>query len=247
MGPKTRTDAAIESRGNRTGMATSPVDGAQMLEAANEIPLDAEAALDFDDARRDFAAAAPEPVGSMPPPATLKGAGKKLLQALQGNQANVLLDKMGERLAFERTGARLYEALMAKVDTWEGSGGPTHTDLDDFRSEELTHFDLLRRHLERLGADPTVQTPCADLAGVAALGVMQVVTDPRTTLAQGLGAILTAELTDTAGWELLARLAREVGETDMASEFEAALAAEEEHVAKVKDWLQAMVLAQAGA
>ena len=54
------------------------------------------------------------PVGSVPPPGTAKGAVKAGMQALTGRKAHVFIDRIGERLAFERTGTRLYEALITK-------------------------------------------------------------------------------------------------------------------------------------
>jgi hypothetical protein len=248
MERETRQGSAPTDLGtNRTGVATSPIDTPRMLDAAMEVPVVVEGAAAVMNVRRAYAAASPEPIGSMPPPVTPKGMGKAAMHALMGHKATVLLDKMGERLAFERTGTRLYEALAVKV---AGSGapavGPQIADIEQLRAEELLHFELIQRHLVRLGADPTVQTPCADLAGVQAMGVLQVLTDPRTTLSQSLNAILTTELADTAGWELLARLAREAGEQEMAAELEQAHATEQEHDVKVKSWLADLVMMDAG-
>lgn len=80
------------------------------------------------------------------------------------------------------------------------------------------------------------------MIGVTSQGVIATVTDPRTTVAQALNAILTAELTDNAGWDLLIKLAQEHQQTQMADEFRDALADEQEHLLKVKGWLEAMVL-----
>ena len=43
------------------------------------------------------------------------------------------------------------------------------------------------------------------------MGIMQVLTDPRSSLAQCLQVMLTAELTDNDGWELLIKLADNLG------------------------------------
>jgi hypothetical protein len=48
----------------------------------------------------------------VPPPTSMKGMAKSALQALKGEKATVLIDKLAERLAFERTGTRLYETLI---------------------------------------------------------------------------------------------------------------------------------------
>jgi hypothetical protein len=95
--------------------------------------------------------------------------------------------------------------------------------------------------MEQLGGDPTAQTPCADVIATASMGLMQVVTDPRTTMAQSLNAILTAELTDNAGWELLAQLAEEAGEEELTGKFLGALSQEQEHLRVIKAWLATLV------
>jgi bacterioferritin (cytochrome b1) len=74
---------------------------------------------------------------------------------------------------------------------------------------------------------------------------MQVVTDPRTTVAQALNALLTAELADNASWELLIELAQQAGHKDMASEFTAALQDEQRHLDRVRGWLREAVLKEA--
>jgi hypothetical protein len=248
MERETRQGSAPTDLGmNRTGVSTSPIDTPRMIDAARDIPVIPEGAGEIVNVRRSYVAESPEPIGSMPPPVTPKGMGKTAIQALKGHKPAVLLDKMGERLAFERTGTRLYDALIVKVVGSAGSeAGPRHADLEELRAEELRHFELVQRHIVRMGADPTVQTPCADTAGMQAMGVLQVLTDPRTTLSQCLNAILTTELADTAGWELLVRLAREAGEDDMAAEFEQAHLAEMEHDRRVKTWLTEMVMTDAG-
>ncbi|RYF70888.1 MAG: ferritin Dps family protein, partial [Comamonadaceae bacterium] len=93
---------------------------------------------------------------------------------------------------------------------------------------------------------PTAMTPCADVQATATLGIMQVVTDPRTTLAQSLNAMLAAELIDNASWELLASLAEDAGETELAGRFLGALAQEQEHLAVVKGWVTLLVSEGAG-
>jgi hypothetical protein len=93
-----------------------------------------------------------------------------------------------------------------------------------------------------LGADPTAQTPSADLVGVETMGLMQAVTDPRTNLAQTLHALLMAELGDEAGWEILIAFAEQMGQEEMAKRFREAEAHEQEHVFKVREWYQALTL-----
>ena len=91
----------------------------------------------------------------------------------------------------------------------------TIEDLEDIRADEARHFLLVSDAIDSLGGDPTSQTPSADLCGVESSGLVQVLNDPRTTIAQSLHAIVTAELSDKAGWETLIALADEHGLTEM--------------------------------
>jgi rubrerythrin len=181
-------------------------------------------------------------VGTVPLPARVKGMATTALDALKGNKPQVLIDKLGERLAYERTGVRLYEALIMKVTTATQGLAPDVADLTRIRDDEQAHFQLVAAALEKIGADPTAVTPCADVAGVAAMGHLQVLTDPRTTVSQALNSILMVELGDNAGWDLLIELANEAGHPQLAQGFAAALATEREHLETVRGWLHQAVL-----
>jgi rubrerythrin len=167
---------------------------------------------------------------------------------LKGSKPTVLIDKIGERLAFERTGTRLYESALGKYDafgSWEG--GPTREGLERILNDEFSHFALLTEVMVKLGADPTAVTPCADLAAVMSKGIPDVLADPRINLRQSLEALLVAELTDNASWELLIELARGAGHTDIADRFQHALDAEAQHLVMVKGWLAAGIATEAKA
>jgi tRNA isopentenyl-2-thiomethyl-A-37 hydroxylase MiaE len=112
-------------------------------------------------------------------------------------------------------------------------------------NDELSHFVLVREAIEKLGADPTALTPSANLVSVASKGVPEVLVDPRTNLVQCLEALMMAELTDNAGWELLVELAQSLGQHELAEQFEQALMAEAEHLQLVRNWLSAAVLGEA--
>jgi hypothetical protein len=100
---------------NRTGIATSPVDVKAMIDGAN---AGAPIASDGQAVEQEQLSWAREagPVGTMPPPASLKNVAKAAVELMKGKKATVLLDLMGERLAFERTGTRLYECLLVKLE-----------------------------------------------------------------------------------------------------------------------------------
>ena len=84
--------------------------------------------------------------------------------------------------------------------------------------------------------------PSADVAGVLSHGVMQVVSDPRTTIPQTLQAMLTAELVDNDGWQMLQDLAAELGQDDLEEQCRRAYEEEQEHLEKVRDWLTSMTM-----
>ena len=229
---------AFDTGLNRTGIATAPIEAPKTIQGAEEgagpAADGAAAAL----TRATYAREA-ERIGGVPPPATLKGAAKTVLKALRGEKASVFLDKLGERCAFERTGARLYEMLLIKAEAYPSwPGGPGREDLLEIQRDELSHFGLLQTCIEKLGADPTAMTPSADVAQNLSQGIPKVLADPRTDLRQCLEGILVAELADNACWETLVELAQEAGQDDMASLFEAARQREELHLTRVKDWLR---------
>jgi rubrerythrin len=242
---------------NRTGAAVAE-DGVRAMLEANERwapaqPLD----MTLSDADRGSYILASDSLGSIPPPVTIHGMLKTGIDKLIGERPDVLMDKIGERIAFERTGTRLYDALILKyqVLTQEEADMPVlTTPLDQdgqdtaatllmIRTQEHEHFLMLSDAMRSLGGDPTALTPCADVIATASMGLMQVVTDPRTTFAQSLNAILTAELTDNAGWELLISLAQGAGESDLVEQFKRALEEEEEHLVIVKSWVAALTAA----
>jgi hypothetical protein len=231
--------SAVDIGTNRTGIATSPIDAPQVISGAEQgIPSssgDESAQL----AVRSAYVKESEPIGTVPPPASVKGAVTTIAQALKGDRGSVFIDKLGERLAFERAGVRLYALAIVKAEAGPGwEGGPGVADLTSIQSDELEHFGMLIGCAKEIGADPTVMTPSADVAANLSMGVRAVLADPRTDLHHCLEALLLAELADNAGWELLIALARELGQDQMATRFERALEEEEDHLACVKGWLQ---------
>jgi ferritin-like metal-binding protein YciE len=157
----------------------------------------------------------------------------------------VFIDKVAERLAYERGGTRLYDAALVKVIAL-AEGTPVNVErVKQIRNQEAEHAEMLRQALIALGADPTAQTPCADLVGVQSMGLMQSLTDPRTSLSQALSSLLAAELIDVASWEMLSRLATSCGQDAMANQFDQALKQEESHLDTISRWYEALLNADA--
>lgn len=229
---------------NYTGTQMSPKDCERQVRASMEVQPD------FTGDERNIAIlrsttiAEADAIGSVPIPGSAKGMVITGLSKLAGQSPEVLIDKLGERLAFERSGTRLYEALIAKVESIPDTSPEMLGRLKHFHDEEASHFKLVAGALEKLGADPTAMTPGADVSGVTAMGVLQVISDPRTNLAQSLNALLTAELADNAGWELLIDLANAGGHASLAESCGQALAEEHVHLETVRGWLKSELMSQ---
>ena len=235
--------SALEIGTNRTGIATSPIDAPQVISGAEQGSPWSSGDESAQAAIRAAYIKEAGAIGTVPPPASIKGAVTTIAQALKGDKASVFIDKLGERLAFERAGVRLYALAIVKAEAgsdWDGS--PSVADLTSIQRDELEHFGMLLGCAKELGADATVMTPSADVAANLSKGVRDVLADPRTDLRHALEALLVAELADNAGWELLIALARELGQEQMATRFERALQEEEDHLARVKGWLQRGVI-----
>lgn len=225
---------------NKTPTQLHPIMTKSMTEGYNEFPAHAEdSSVEAFDLRKDYIQNSGQ-LGSVPMPSTIRGAVSTGAQVLKGNSPSVLIDKLGERLAFERSGVRLYEAFITKCNA-------ALPDLDtvlleQIREEEAQHFALVRNCVVAMGGDPTAQTPCADASGVAAMGLMQLINDPRSSIPQCVQAVLMAELTDVAAWDLLIKLAEEAGFDNFAKEFAGAKMAEDRHLEIMKTWLEKITL-----
>lgn len=227
---------------NKTGALTSLKEAVKTMEGAESLTTPPPGDSSLMGENRIFYMQEGDPVGSVPMPMTMKGfvssAQEKLLM---GN--HVFMDKLGERIAFERTGTRLYEALISKYQgTEDQSVLPDITIIEQFYMEELKHFNMAAEVMMKLGGDPTAMTPSADIAGVSAMGWVQVISDPRTTFLQSLEAILQVELVDNACWETLVDLAGSMGLKEAVNEFTVALEEEAIHLATVKQWVRELNL-----
>lgn len=228
---------------NRTGIGTAPFMSREMIEGALTLTMAPEGDGEKIALERTRLTKRAEPVGSVPLPTAVMGAFDMATQAIQGGNGKMLIDKLGERLGFERAGVRLYEALISKrlAESLADDEFPLST-LVNVRDEELSHFSLVKHAIQSIGADPTVITPCADIVGVASMGLLQVANDPKIAFLDALQALLVAELTDNAGWELLIPLAREAGMGEFTAEFESALQAEKRHLNIIRGWIEKLVL-----
>lgn len=181
-------------------------------------------------------------LGSIPIPGTMKGMVSMGVNMLKGDKPQILLDKLAERLAMERTATRLYDALLTKLAVVNAaSASIAIDDVASIRGDEARHALMLADAIASMGGDPSAMTPSADLAGVEAMGLVQVLNDPRTSVAQSLHAILTAELSDGVGWETLIALAHEHEQASMVEGFSTALQQERKHLSMIQTWYEQAV------
>lgn len=217
---------------NRTGIGAAPKRAAAMLRGMEEFPPSSTGdGTELAQVRIEYAAAG-IPTGSIPETGS------------RGQKADAtmapLLDKLGARLAFERNGTRLYEGLLSKLDaSGSFSGGPSREDLLELRNEEEEHFRMLEEAIEELGGDPTAVTPCANLELTAGVGILQVISDPRTSLLESLEAMIVAELADNECWETLVDLAAAQELDALADRCRRALEDEDDHLRRVREWIAA--------
>jgi len=208
---------------NRTGVLIAPELAAELVEGVNAFSPSPDLDQSKLAAMRAVHVREGLPIGSQP--------------AAEDVATAALLDKLGARLAFERSGVRLYDALIQKRAALGRDGTPSIDDLTHIRDEELEHMHALEECISDLGGDPTAVTPAADISATMTMGVLKVVADPRTTVSQCLEAILTAELVDNDCWGVLVKMMQEQGLEDEAEEFQEALAEEQEHLQKVRTWI----------
>jgi len=233
---------------NRTGAQSSPLALRSMQSYADEqaaLPpaADCAAGKGIAAVRLAYVREAGE-VGSVPMPGAITDAFAPRAAHRAAGAPELLVDKLGERLSWERSSVRLYQALMDKTAALAaGATLPLQLEeLHQLREEALEHMHIAASALDSLGADSSALTPSAAISALVIHGVTQVLTDPRTTLHQCLEAILTVELADEASWELLMRLAEVAGQDELLFHFHRAFRHEHVHVHKLKRWREQLVL-----
>lgn len=223
-----QTDHLTRPGDNRTGITLHPELVAEMIEGTTEFGPTSRGTAEALAMNRARAARDAQPAATMSPARDVP------VERLP------VLDKLGARLVFERMGTRLYEAMIGKLDVYGTfRGGPSRADLEQLRDEEQRHMMLAQSLIVRLGGDPTVVTPCANLQAVISRGLGDLVTDPRTNVIDGLDAMIVAELTDHESWELLARAIAPLGDRQAESQIREAEGTESEHLRKLRAWIAA--------
>ena len=157
------------------------------------------------------------------------------MDKLAKNNPEKVVDLLTERLFFERSGVKLYDAIIAKLTT---SNDPevhrTLRAMQEHRAQEKEHEEWLEAQIRALGGDAHTCTEMAALATRESSGIEAVVMDGDNDPVHLFHALMAAELADNAGWDLLVALADEAGDRDAKKEFKKRLHEEEEHVVFVR-------------
>src|SRR4029453_1503361 len=82
---------------NRTGLQASPQLSKEMNDVVTPVAAEAANASPLNEVRLRYIREA-DPLGSIPPPATVKGAVKSAAKLMKGERPQVFIDKLAERL-----------------------------------------------------------------------------------------------------------------------------------------------------
>lgn len=142
-----------------------------------------------------------------------------------------LLDKLCERWLFEKNIVGLYDRVLDKLER-HGHRDEARQ-LRRFREQEFEHQNLLEAYIERSGGHTSTATPSQIPVRLASRAYETIAAEARSP-AQLLHVILSAELEDNVGWELLIGLATEAGAREFIDAFDTALRQENEHLEVIK-------------
>jgi bacterioferritin (cytochrome b1) len=112
--------------------------------------------------------------------------------------------------------------------------------LTQHRDEEREHARWLEEQIRALGGDADAKTEMSELVTRESRGIADVILDGDNHLSHLFHALLTAELADRAGWELLLSLADQAQDRDTRRELKRRLAQEEQHVAFIRHVVESL-------
>jgi len=157
------------------------------------------------------------------------------MQELTRHNPMKVIDLLTARLAFERAGVRLYDSIISKMQDFEEVDARRILEtLQEHRNEEQEHGEWLEAQIRALGGDTDATTDMAELESRESKGIEEIILDGDNDAMHLFHALLTAELADNAGWDLLVELADEAGDRDAKRAFKKCLHEEEEHLVFVR-------------
>jgi rubrerythrin len=161
------------------------------------------------------------------------------MEKLIHGHAAQILDALGARLAFERTGVKLYDTVITKI---QRSGEPRYhrilKKLHEIRDDEKEHEEWLEAQIRAVGGRPDEITTLSQLEAEESTGIQNVILDGHEKTLHLLHALLAAEAADNAGWDLLVKLADQTGDKKAKRAFMKRMASEMEHLAYIRAAVQ---------
>jgi bacterioferritin (cytochrome b1) len=153
------------------------------------------------------------------------------MEKLAQHNPQKVIDLLTERLTFERSGVKLYDAIIDKMTVSTEEGVVEMLDqMREHRDQEKEHEEWLEECVRQLGGDAHGHTEMADVVTRESKGIEDIILDGDNDIFHLFHALLTAELADNAGWDLLVSLADEAGDRDAKKAFKKRLHEEEEHL-----------------
>jgi bacterioferritin (cytochrome b1) len=148
-----------------------------------------------------------------------------------------VIDLLSERLAFERAGVKLYDTLHGRLRVATDPALKALLEqVEHNRDEEEEHVEWLEGQIRALGGDAHTPTERSVLVRAESEGVERVMRRDDS-IPHDFHALLTAELADNAGWDLLVQIADEFGDAAAKKEFKKRLQEEEQHLLFVRKTL----------
>jgi bacterioferritin (cytochrome b1) len=158
------------------------------------------------------------------------------MEKLAAKNTSRVLDLLSGRLAFERTGVKLYDTVIDKIE--RNPDARYHRLLDylrHIRQEEKQHEEWLEAQIRSIGGTAHETTAMSQLESEESQGVINVIVDGHEEVTHLLHALLAAELSDNAGWDLLVKLADDAGDRASKLEFQRRLMDEVKHLAFIRE------------
>lgn len=157
-----------------------------------------------------------------------------MFEKLAATHREKAIDYLNERLAFERSGVKLYDRIVSVI---QASGDANIQgmleEMREHRNEEKEHEEWLEEQIRALGGDAHGQTEHSELITRESKGIEEVIMSDAE-LPHLFHALLAAELVDNAGWDLLVQLADEAGDHEAKRGFKRRLHEEEDHLIFVR-------------
>jgi bacterioferritin (cytochrome b1) len=156
------------------------------------------------------------------------------MEKLAQHNREKFVDLLSERLAFERATIELYDSVLTKMRRLRDPVSiRLIAPLEDFREHEKEHTRWLEEVLRQLGATGNERTGLTELAWRESSGIERAIRNDEEAI-HLVHALLSAELVDNAGWELLLELADEADDEFARREFLKRLHEEKEHLFELR-------------